>query len=178
MKAMETCQWCSEELGDERRCQSCGRVQYRYALDEGTNEAEARTQAADAEQDRIDDLYGREEVLQEIVDVLGGTVPPTTPSSPPPLRRQQPPPSQPVSRVPERSEPVATGGPTPNPGQTRTIAGCLTSTVILGIGLVLFLTITQAEGDGRSIDLNRVFSIVTALVLVLLFRRRLRNRKR
>lgn len=178
MNAMETCQWCFEEMGDERRCRSCGRIQYRYALDEGTNEAAARTAASDAEQSRIDDLYGNEDVLKEIVEVLGGSVPGSSPASPPPLKRQQPPPVQPVSRVPEHAGPTRTGGPISTPGPARVRAGCLSSLLILGIGLFLFVTISQAGDTGESVDFTRVITLVPAIVLVLLFRRRLRDRDR
>lgn len=178
MNDMEICQWCSEEIGEERRCRSCGRIQYRYALDEGTNEAAARTAASDAEQSRIDDLYGREDVLQEIVEVLAESTPEPFATTPPPLKRREPPPVQPISRVPEHGGPIRTDRSTSTPGQTRTIAGCFVSTLLLGIGLFFVVTISRVGSTGEPIDFTRIFTLVPVLVLVLLFRRRLRNRNR
>ncbi len=185
MGGMETCQWCGEEVGEARRCPSCGRIQYKYALDEGTNDAVAattakddQTTAKDKEQSRIDDLYGREDILEEIVEVLGGKLPPEpTAPTPPPLRRTPPPPPVRANRVQRGTS--ARQGTTPTPvDQKRVAAGCFTSILLLGVGIFLFTSIASNGTSVGEFDAGRVFTILPVVLVVLLLRRRLRDRDR
>lgn len=178
---MDTCQWCSEEIGEERRCSSCGRIQYRYALDEGTNDAVARTTASDTEQDRIDDLYGREDVLEEIAEMLGNVAEPS-PAMPPPLQRsprvEAPAPAYKAnSRVRRSAGPSAPQQTPITPRQAKASVGCLVSFLLLGLGIAFFVTVVRdsssASGDFVG---NATTFIIPAIIVVAIIRRRLNKR--
>ncbi len=176
---MVTCQWCEEEVGEARRCPNCGRIQYRYALDGGTDDAAARTAASDAEQDRIDDLYGnKDEVLEEIVEMLGKTTaqpPPMTET--PRVEHRPPPPAVRASRTPSR---VQRSSPLPDsPEPRKAAAGCFTLLLFIGLGVFFFVTVTATDGSG---DLawrgGSVAWIIPLVIGVSIIRRRLRDRGR
>lgn len=178
---MDTCQWCFEEIGEERRCSSCGRIQYKYALDEGTNDAVARTTASDTEQNRIDDLYGREDVLEEIAEMLG-TVAVTPRAAPPPLQRsprmepQAPPPRTP-SRVRRSSDPSSPQQTPITPRQAKASVGCLVSFLLLGLGIAFFVTVVNDSGSASGdFSGNATAFIIPAILVVAIIRRRLNRR--